>query len=235
MQLPTWLPKRFRQAFADNPPSPHHPHYERLRILVLEQESEMKNVWPVLEKKAKPASKTLGKAHPLDAFLMAAQADLWGTAGLEVQETKKAAENAKSVCENMSNLRGSLNAMLREFSTEETRNPGIIDLIRSAEALGIDSQKIEEPGSEPDYLESFLSKLPELEAFFNDFSEALEGLTHRVNKQGTPDKQALFLARALKKCTANYFTRALHSEIATTIQTITGRPYDPERLKHLPR
>jgi hypothetical protein len=193
----------------------------------------MKHVWPVLEQSAKPASETPGRAHPLDVFLMAAQADLWSMAGLGIQQAGQAAQKAKYVQKDITSLHGSLKSLLRELKTVESSDPIFWDLIRSARALGVDTKQVEEPMLEPDYLELFLKKLPELESFFDDFCEAYEGLRNRVNKKGATDRQSLILARALKNCTHTYFTRPLYPQIATTIHTITGMPYDPERLKHL--
>lgn len=233
MQLPTWLPERFRAVFTDNPPSPYTPHYDRLEALLLDPGSEMKHVWPVLEQKAKPASEVPSRVHPLDVFLMAAQADLWSTAGLGIQQAGQAAQKAKHVHKDISSLHGSLKSLLRELKTEESCNHTFFDLIRSARALDVDTKQIEEQRSEPDYLELFLKKLPELEVFFDDLCEAYGGLGKRINKKGATDRQALVLARALKNCTYTYFVSQLYPQLATTIETITVRAYDPERLKHI--
>lgn len=232
MKLPNWIPTRFHTAFLSNSPSPEHPHYERLKALL--QHSDMQHVWPVLEKNAKPQNELpAGWGHPLDAYLMAAQADLWAVGGLEIQETGQAAGKAEAVSNSLTDLHGKLKSLLREVHKKENSELAIQDLVRSAKALGVNTKGIEEAESEPNYLELLLKKLPELETFFESYSKAAEGLKQKVNKQSAPDRQALLLARALKSCTTQYFDKPLYPQIEKTIQVATGRPYDKGSLKKI--
>lgn len=138
LYLPPWAPERFRQQEICE----QHPHFDRLKLLLTSQ--EMKSVWGKLEKQTRKPSECPGGVHPLDAYLYAAHADRWQTAGIElnkeVEKSKEAEKILRGMIRNIKELDKNMNSLLSCFGGEKA---SLQDLLTAASSLGVNVNKIE--------------------------------------------------------------------------------------------
>ncbi|MCF8105647.1 MAG: hypothetical protein K9K64_09200 [Desulfohalobiaceae bacterium] len=244
--LPNWLPKRFHHITVNK----HHPRYDRLKALLTKQ--DMKSVWQTLESEMKAPDDL--PDHPLDAYLLAAQADRIRTLNMG-SNLQKSRNKMKDLVQSIKIMREKMDSLLYDFQEGAT----FFDVMRAAGSLGINTKRIEadiyaekttigpeHPNFHPvgNTFSYWLEKAPDIESFFSEFENKLykkeqsifksgrnSKQEHNESKEGEDGRKARILAESLIRCTDKYFTRPCNKEISLTIWVATGLDYECNTIK----